>query len=268
MALITGLTGFSFLLALAGLTAAQSLDMGARGLGLANAVVSISRLPYEPANPACPTGLPGPVASFSFGQAHGLSELRHASALAVYPFRRTALAALTLQSFGFDAYRRLTASAVISTPVTARVRLGIRLTHRRVAITGYGTRSATGVSAGWTVEVTPDIRAGGSWRYIGASLTYEDRLLPQELDLGFEARASPTLRLLAAVALENGTDADIRIGTEVFLAAPVALRVGTGTNPDRIALGLGLKTKPATIDAAVSIHRILGPSFAVSLSLE
>lgn len=268
MALITGLIGFSFTVATAGLSAAQSVDMGARGLALANAAVAAAQFPYEPVNPAGRFDDRSAALSFSFAQAHGLPELRHVAAVARYPLSAAALAGLTVESFGFDAYRRLTASAVFSTRLASRMRIGLRTTLRRVAIAGYGNRSAAGISAGWITALSKNVCAGGSWRYIGAPPDYRGRLLPQELDFGFEARASPTVRLLAAMARESGTDADMRFGAEVLLAEPLVLRVGSGTHPDRIALGLGLIAQPVSIDAAVSIHRTLGPSFAVSVSLE
>lgn len=267
MALITRLIGFSFTVAASCPLAAQSLDMGARGLALANAVVVASRFPFEPVNPASAMEIHSLAASFSFGQAHGLSELRHESAVVVYPFGET-LTGATLQSFGFQTYRRLTAGLVLSTQIMEDIRLGIRTTYRRVAVAGYGSRAAVGVSAGWQAGVTEAIRAGGAWRYIGAPTGFRNRLLSQELSFGFDARASPNLRLLAAIAREVSSDADLRIGAEISLIDSVRLRLGTGTNPDRITFGLGLTMRTASIDAGVSVHRILGPSLCATVSLE
>lgn len=266
MALITGLFGFSFTIGLVGAVAAQSLDMGARGLAVANAATVAMDYPYESGNPASATSGASLRASFSFGEAYMLNELRYESTALVLPIGSTSVGA-TIESFGFDSFRRLTASFVGSADFRSSLRLGVRLTVRRVAIPGYGSRSVGGVSAGWVLAVTDDILAGGCWRYIGSPLGYRDRLLPQELSFGFEARASPTLRLLGTIAHEAGSDPDLRIGAEIALVDRFRIRLGTGTNPDRIAGGLGFVAEPATIDVGVSYHRTLGPSILISLAL-
>lgn len=267
MALITGLAAISFTATAVAMLSAQSIDMGGRGLALGNAAITTATFPFEPVNPAARSASTSIGAVFSFGQAHGLQELRYRSLVLAAPIGPLH-AGVTLETFGFDAYRRTTGSLVASVPLISNAWIGARITARNVAFAGYDGRSIVGISAGWVVTVSDHVVIGGAWRHIGSAMAAADRLLPQELMFGFEVVASPEVRLLGAISGESGSDADLRAGVEIDLTGAVAVRAGSGTSPDRISFGFGLTIDPGSLDVGVSLHPILGPSAALSLSLE
>jgi hypothetical protein len=153
-------------------------------------------------------------------------------------------------------------------PLISNAWIGARITARNVTFAGYDGRSAVGVSAGWVVTASDRLVVGGAWRHIGSALEPAARMLPQEISFGFEVVASPDVRLLGAIAGETGSDADLRAGVEIDLTGSVSVRAGSGTSPDRISFGFGLTLDPGSLDVGVSLHPILGPSAALSLSLE
>lgn len=264
MALITGLAGFSFTVVAATMLQAQTLSLGARALAMANATVATSGLPFEPVNPAVRAHVRSAAVACSFGQAFGLEALRHNSLAAVLPIRSIQFGT-AIESFGFDAFRRTTASFAVSAAAFRAGRLGLRFTGRHNGFRGYSGSSAAGISAGWLATVTPEITVGGMWRHVGAAMDPPRRILPQEIAVGFEARPSGETRISGAAVREAGFDTDIRIGVETSINGILTARAGTGTSPHRVAFGAGLHVDPVVVHLGLSLHAVLGTSFALTV---
>lgn len=267
MALNTGLVGFSFTLAFAWASVAQTLDVDARDVGLAGAAAPLPDAASEAANPSLAAHPIVTRVVFSFAKAHALSDLTYSSVAATVVLTDRVAAGATVGAFGSEAFRRLTATISISTSVEEDLSLGIRGTVRRLAIPGYGSTAVASLSAGWRLSLSEHVEAGGAWRHVGAGLQPYDRLLPQELSIGASAVPVAGVRIAAALVRETASTLDLRVGVEFSVAQEVALRVGTGSHPDRFTLGLGIGARAVTIDIAASLHPYLGPSLAASVSL-
>jgi hypothetical protein len=267
MALITGVSGFSFTPGASPCAHAQELGSGARALGLSGATVAVGGAPFESANPAGAWNGRTLKGTFSVEQAYGLSELRYASVVVGGAILGT-LSSISVESFGFETFRRTTASSAVSFAAGSGIRLGLRGTARRYAISGYAGQTSTGLSIGWTLRLSERARAGGAWRYAGATLQASERMLTQQLMAGVEAALLPQLLVTGAIVQDVGSGPDFRLGVEARLASKFDVRAGSGSFPDRLSFGCGLSIEQGQLDVGFSMHPELGPSLAVSVTIQ
>lgn len=247
---------------------AQAADEGGRYSGMAGAGVALLGERRGALNPATLGGLETPALALHGSQAFGISELRHGSAAVAWPIARVT-PALTLRTFGFDAFRTTTisvAAAARLTDIGGSLYGGLAIERHHVAIKGYGSRSVTALSGGWILSLLPGLHVGGSAHNILAARWAAEDELPQVLRVGASYRNSG-----AVVVLDIAKDVRFPIsgaaGVEYEIIDVLRLRMGAATEPTRVALGAGFILRYAEVDIAAERHHVLGWTPALSLSM-
>jgi hypothetical protein len=272
IAVVTGLLAFCFLSA-AMETRAQAIHGGARSLAVGSAVTALDAQLSAWQNPASPAGLSQVTASFQAAQRFGIPDLLASGLALALPTRQGTLT-LTGATFGLPSYREISLGSgfgrTMTFPEGILLRLGASVVHHRLSISGYGSRGATGVSAGALVLKDPLVVGFRADNVAG------DRKLPRSLALGISFRPSPPALLLADFSKDLRHPPKLHAGVEIRPGESLVLRSGFGSSlllqmplsaHSTFSTGTGLILGDLTIDLAAERHEVLGWSPAVSIGL-
>lgn len=184
------------------------------------------------------------------------------------PSRRLGAWGLGYLQFGAGAYREQEASLAHGFFLAPGAAVGWRLKYSRLDLRRYGSASAIGLDVGAAGRVHSTLDLGFSFhnanhpRLAGAGSD-----VPQSLRAGAALR--PTARfltLLDAVKPVRGKFS-WRLGQEVRLSRPLALRFGAETRPDRFSIGTGWERGLVRVDYAFLSHPRFNDQHQVSFVL-
>lgn len=195
----------------------------------------------------------------------GLNELAR-SALAYIEPLPFGTAGMTLQRYGFELYREITAGFQFATRVNGAWEAGLGIHYYALSIPGYGSAGAVGIDAGIALELTDEIRAGCSALNINGPAIGADReRLPQVLSLGF--CFIPMRGMLLALDLTK----DVRFPPGLHAALEysplpvIRLFGGSGTEPSSFRAGAVVTVDPVQAGYGFSTHPDLGGTHHFSL---
>lgn len=249
----------------------QALEGGARSAAVGGASTALRGGRWLDANAAVGATREARSISFFASESYGLSELRLAQAQYTETLPFAALS-LGVSSFGFEDYRltgfALAAAREFSLGSTRRAAFGASLRYSQVAISGYGSASATGLTVAGLIAVSPILDLGFQATNINAPSLGDNDDMPRTLTAGLYYRPEDRVGVLIDVVKEARFEPAVRGGLELRLADPLTVRSGFGTNPSRFALGIGVAVGFISIDFAVERHRLLGWTPAASLNLD
>lgn len=243
---------------------------GARSLALGRATTALGGEVWGLHNPAAWAELDRPEVGVFVSQAHGMSELRTASAAVAYPtaFGTPTLAART---HGFEDFRETVLGIGFgrSVPLSATRNLhaGAALRATTVSIPTFGSATALGLSLGVIAEVVPGVHLGAHALNLNRPQLSDADPLETRLDAGLAWTAHPRARLLLAASKDADFPLSLRGGVEVLPVEALALRAGFATEPTRFSAGVGWRFAMIRADVAVELHEVLGmtPAFEVGV---
>jgi hypothetical protein len=250
----------------------QPVDDEARTGALGGAMLALAGQIGIQTNPASSALVEGVALHVFASQGFGLEELRLASAGAAVSLRNL-VAGMHARTFGFEDYRETwmatSAAGTIFPGTTRPMHLGARLTWYHVAIPGYGSRGALGLSAGALTELSPGLFAGVHAVNLNAPRYVQDEYLPRSLGIGLAYQPDPSAIFLVDVVKDVRFPLDVRVGIEIRPVPFGAFRLGSALEPRRVAAGIGLTSGAVTVDLAADRHPWLGwtPAAGVLVNL-
>ncbi|MGH7597411.1 MAG: hypothetical protein ACREOI_13745 [bacterium] len=248
---------------------AQEFPLGVRAQALSAASVAKGRDAEALfANPALLAGIPGLSFTAFYSHPFGIKELRLSSFSTSASLASLALGAAVVD-FGNALYRDRWYHLAISRNVLPKRRLalglGAMLRHLRIA--GYGDDSAMLLNLGTQLRLSELLTLGSAIsNFLNATIGQQQEKLPRSACLGFAYAPTATLTLQTEVYKQNNFPEEWRLGIEANPLAPLLLRTGIGTNPDRLTFGLALRLLKINLQFAAFSHTDLGwtQQFAVT----
>lgn len=255
----------SFICLLVPFTAfAQDYNLGARAQALGASGVAFATDPEgQFTNPATLAQVPGKTVTLFYSRPFGLKELTLSSLAASASFKRISFGAAFVhlgqeqfedQTLHFSFALKMKMPA----PRGPRVKhflLGLQSALRRVHISGYESRSAWQMNAGLIAPISASLAWGAT---LGNAFGVGQERSARSMTFGLSYRSSSRFVGQLDLYKQSGFAHELRAGAETLLVAPLLLRVGMGTNPDRFTVGLAFALKPVTLHFTSFSHFDLG----------
>ena len=217
-------------------------------------------------NQAGLTGLKGLGVIAAVSQPFALNELNSAALGLAIPFS-SGVFGLRLHSFGFEEFRQNGAGLSFARKLGERLSLGAQFDYWNLRIPEYGSDGVVSFEVGVQAALTKKLTLG-THIFNPVKIAWSDGSeLPAVFRLG--ATWQPSAKAELRAELEKDVDYPMRIkgGVAYHVAGPVILRLGAGTNPAMLSMGLGLILNSGTgLDAGMVFHQYLGatPAFGAS----
>ncbi len=247
---------------------AQFLNADARVGGMGNASVGSTAIVSGSKNPAAVGAETGLAIAVSASQSFGLADLRFASSAAKYRKGKIGLGVLA-QTFGGKTYRDNKYSASLayslSLGTTRDILFAVRLVRSAQSFEGYPGKQRLTIDGGLLTELLPGTVFGCSARNL-LKMGGIEASDPTTLAAGLSHK---TAAAQINVDYEKSTihPPTTRFGIEVRLVQILFIRSGFATNPGRVTAGLGISVGRISADVAVDMHRKLGMSQGLSLTI-
>jgi hypothetical protein len=139
---------------------------------------------------------------------------------------------------------------------------------RHLRITNYGDDSALLFNLGTQLRLSESLTLGSAFtNVLDAAIGRQQEKLPRSVCLGLAYSPASTVTLQMDLYKQNNFSEEWRIGIEANPLSPLLLRLGVGTNPDRLATGFALRVFKFSLQFAAFSHTDLGwtEQFAVTL---
>ncbi|TAK40193.1 MAG: hypothetical protein EPO28_10470 [Saprospiraceae bacterium] len=217
-------------------------------------------------NQAGLTGLKGLGVIAAASQPFTLNELNSAAMGLAIPFS-LGVFGLRLHSFGFQEFRQNGAGLSYARNLGERLSLGAQFDYWNLRIPEYGSDGVVSFEIGIQAALTKKLTLG-THIINPLKIAWSDGSeLPAVFKLG--ATWQPSAKSELRAELEKDVDYPMRImgGVAYHVAGPVILRLGAGTNPATLTMGLGVILDSGTgIEAGMVFHQSLGatPGFGAS----
>lgn len=248
---------------------AQSLVDGPAAAGMGHAGTALTGDFWADSNPAVTSSVSGRALGLFVSQAFGLEELRYSSFRYVEPTAFGNFGA-SIRTFGFDDFRDTRAGLDYAHGFglgsTRTFNIGIRLNYYQYSITGYGSASAIGVSAGGLTSLLPTLHLGFAATNLNQPEIAESNL-DRNLSVGLLYEASDIMRFSADVIKEVRHPVSFRGGIEVRPVNALAIRTGATTNPTRFTTAVDVNISKVRASFVSERHENLGWSPAAALSI-
>jgi hypothetical protein len=255
------------------LIAAPAFGAFERGGGLTpGPVTAITAVPGSPWTAFVNPGAVPSVHHRTLALAHiprpfGLADLAQSALTYIEPLS-FGIAAITLQRYGFELYREITAGVVIGAELEDRWNVGIGVQYFSLTIPGYGSAGTVGIDAGMVLEVSDGFRAGVAALNLNAPAIGRNReRLPQVLSLGLSYQPMGGLLLAIDLVKEIRFPPDILLGVEFAPVKTLRILVGSGTDPASFRAGMTFAYGLAEVGYIFSNHPDLGATHRFSLVL-
>ena len=246
----------------------DSNGRGSRPISLANTYVAIADDPwavvYNPAGLA--RILDVRVAAFVSPAQFGMAELRTASVGAVVP-SHVCTGGVVIDQFGYELYKETVASFGVGKTVNEWISFGVAIHCARFAIEHYGTETRWLCDAGGIASVTEDIRIGCCWKNITqTTIGSHSEQLPQILTMGVCYEINQHSRLTMELEKDIRYPFIKKFGYEQQIFDILSVRLGVSDNPDKFALGFGVRVGGVDFSYAGYSHPQLGWTHQVEMS--
>lgn len=240
----------------------------ARAAGMANAYVAVAgdvwTLFHNVGGLSCLSKLQAGI-SYTPGL-YNLSELSSASAAVGVPTPAGSFGC-AVRKYGCTLYNEVTLGVSYASSVSD-FHFGVNCWYHNIHITGYGSAGTIILDAGFLVGVLPELDIGLTLRNInGSTIGRAREKLPHTIGSGISYR--PVKNLTIAVDLEKETmfPAAFRCGIEYFVVNMCALRAGISNESAHYSGGIGIRASLFQFDYGVTVHRSLGLTHIVSITL-
>ncbi len=159
---------------------------------------------------------------------------------------------------GIEAYREQRVQVGYGRRLGSQLALGANIQGMRASANEYGSRSAIGFAIGVTARPLPNLQMGAVVQNpVGQKI--DGHTVGNVLRMGAVWQPSETVALTAEVGKDQSRPAQFRAGVEYRPSPLVRLRLGTRTQPARIAAGAGFALKNGIrMDFATEWHPTLG----------
>jgi hypothetical protein len=252
------------------LALAQEFPLGVRGQALGGASVAQGRDAESLLdNPALLANLSAATVTLFYTNPFGLKELRLSSLSGNASYARLAFGA-ALVDFGNTVYRDRRYHVALARYLLSsrRLAVGLGLSLRHLRITNYGDDSALLFNLGTQLRLSESFAVGSAFTNLfDAAIGQQQEKLPRSVCLGLAYSPASTLTLQMDLYKQNNFAEEWRIGIETNPLSPLLLRLGVGTNPDRLTAGFALRVSKLSLQFAAFSHSDLGwtEQFAVTL---
>jgi len=249
---------------------AQEFPLGIRAQALGGASVARGREAEAMLdNPASLSNLNGSTFTVFYSHPFGLKELRLSSFSGSASYANFAFGA-ALVDLGHALYRdrRYYMALARNFLSTRKLTIGMSASLRHLRISGYGDDSAMLFNLGTQFRLSESLRLGSALTNIfDAAIGQQQEKLPANVCFGLAYSPGTTLTLQMDVYKQNDFPEEWRLGIEANPVSPLLLRVGVGTNPDRLTCGFALRVFKFSLQFAAFSHTDLGwtEQFAVTL---
>lgn len=242
---------------------AQDYNLGVRAQAMGGSGVALATDPEgQFINPAALAQVPNKAMTLSYSRPFGIKEIALASVALGGAFNQMTLGLAVIhfghaqfedQTFAFTGALKFTASS--RKKETRTLLLGVQSVLRRVQIARYEDRLNWRMHVGLIAPVSKSIAWGAAF---GNVLEAGKEKTARAIALGMSYR-SPA-RFIGQFDIFKQTDfpLELRAGGEMLLLAPLMLRVGMSTNPERFTVGIAFHFKPATVHVTTFSHIDLG----------
>lgn len=260
-------TIFIFIFAVQAATAG-SREFGARAKGIGSAFTAISDDLSAPAfNVAGLASLPRPeILCFISPREFGVPGLAFASAGAGVP-TRIGTVACTASRYGNDLYHEL-AVDISYARIISGLSVGCTIRSTALTIARYGSVGSIGVDIGVLASPVKSLR----WALVAADLNAPaigrtGEKIPGTVTAAVAWIPAQGLVVDADLQKEGNEDPSVRLGFEYTVGGVLALRAGFSGVPELFSGGIGLRAGSITLDYAVTVHDVLGPTQQASVSI-
>ena len=241
---------------------------GCRPISLANAYVAMADDPwaviYNPAGLA--RILDVRVAAFVSPDQFGMTELRTISAGGVIPFS-VCTGGVLIDQFGYDLYKETVASIAFGRSLNEMISIGVTIHCARFAIEHYGTETVWLCDAGGIASVTEDVRVGYCWKNITqTTIGAHSEQLPQIMSMGVSFEINEHSRLTLELEKDIRYPFIKKFGYEQQFFDILSVRLGVSDNPDKFAMGFGVRVGGIDFSYAGYSHPQLGWTHQVEMS--
>lgn len=146
--------------------------------------------------------------------------------------------------------------------------LGLQGELSQLEIARYGQTTAYIVSLGLAARLAETLRLGVALRNLtSATRNGTNERLPRSAVIGLAYAPYERFLFQMEVYKQSEFALEWRGGVEIAVTAPLAIRLGLSSNPDRLTAGIALRLKPVAIQYTAFSHLELGwtQQFAVSV---
>jgi len=251
-----------------GLAGGDPFPMGARTLGMGNAVVAYRNQWAIFNNVGGMAGVDKVSAMASFSSQYQVSGLQVLALGAVLPTRYGNFG-LAIQRFGDEFYNEHLVGLAYSHQIN-QVSLGLKLNYVQIAIGDLGSRSTLALELGGVARLLPELTLGAYlYNFNQARLAdYQDERLPTLMKAGLSYH--PTRQLVLSAEVEKDIDYPtlFKAGVEYEIVKKLFLRTGLSSLPFTHHFGVGILSKNLAFDYALTSHPQLGFSHHLSLAYQ
>lgn len=242
---------------------AQSSDfpVGARSAGLAHATVTLTDLWATHHNQAALAGLEQAGASVYYENRFLISDLNLQAATFAIPVSKYGTFGVSYARFGNRLFNQSRYGLAYGKQLFPFLSVGLQLNYMHTHLAeGYGDRHSFVAEIGLLSQITPRFRAGFHAYNLTRTALAEgnDERVPMNFRLGLSYEFSKKVLALVEVEKDMELDPQLKIGFEYLPVEQLAIRVGMGTLPMHVDIGIGLRLRGFMFDIAGSVHPVLG----------
>ncbi|MEM6397833.1 MAG: hypothetical protein AAF741_15900 [Bacteroidota bacterium] len=233
------ISSFIFILVLPAVVLAQQglpPYAGARGRGLGGSGLTFQDAYAAWSNPAGLGGLESTGIVLAGEQRFGLSELQDVGLAAALPLGNGGLG-ITVNSFGFDAYRDNRFAVSYGRQLLENFRIGGELIGLNTSVENYDSRFNATFSLGFQLDIDSRLSVGTRIMSPMRVEVAEGERLPQLIGVGLSYMPNDQLLLLAEMEQEIDFIARFRFGLEYELMEAFTFRAGVATEATEISFG-------------------------------
>ena len=254
-----------FFLPFSGHASGDPFPIGARSLGLGNAVVTLRDAWSLFNNVGGLAGVVHPSAMASFSLQYNVVGLPVLALGVVLP-TRYGNAALAVQRFGDELYSEQRAGLAYGHQI-GNVSLGVKAEYLQIAASGLGSRGVLVLAFGGTVQLLPTLRFGAyGYNLNQAKISdFQDERVTTLIKAGVSYEPTPAVWLSAEVERDVDFPTVIKAGLGYEVVKNLYVRTGVSSEPFTNHFGVGIAARHFCFDYALTVHPQLGFSHHWSL---
>ena len=167
--------------------------------------------------------------------------------------------------FGFALYKEQVFGLVYGLRVFQQLSLGLGIRALQLSTAGIPTQHWMVFDAGIKLQIRENVFLGAAIWNAGSRHT---SILGQSGTVGMGIVAMPQVVLAADIQKEANYPTGAGIGIMYHIHPQLVLRTGTGSRPERLSAGFGLRKNGFAIDYAAVWHTVLGITHRASVIYE
>jgi len=230
----------------------QSINTSSIALG------SIASLYPGSLNPACLIKQKSLVMRVDYARLYSLAGLDYYQAVLGWSSMKQKNVRLSLRNFGNPVYQEKTLGISYGQNLKNILSLGITVDLYNIAIAGYQSSTAIGLSLGSVWDLSEQIQIGLLFQNINSPSIYKcSDPLPECFSLGIRYAPLAKMEFCGELFKDTEFPFSLRMGTIIKPVDFMDLKFGAQLNPDRYSGGLSLYWKKLSLDFTFQQHQIL-----------